>query len=116
MNSGARAAFRAIILAIGGIFGGGFALLGVLILITGRAEIPVIRGPDFKAVGFAAYAMGVGWFALGIAMFCSSLISAEVGSRYYFQRLRDIALLIFGAGLLVAVLVALWKEYGSFAL
>jgi hypothetical protein len=111
-----RKPVRAVVLTAGGLIGGGFAFLGVLILVMGEAKVPVMRGADYSAFGLVAYAMGIAWLGLGISLFCMGLLGAELGPKYYVRKSRDAAFLVFGAGLVAAVMLAIVKEYGNLAL
>ena len=106
---------RAVALTVGSVIGGGFVILGVLVLLMGEAQVPT-RGVDYSAVGMAAYAMGVAWLGLGVSLFCMGLLGAEVGPKYYVRRSRDAAFLVFGAGLVAALVIAVLKVYGNVAL
>jgi hypothetical protein len=106
---------RAVALTVASLIGGGFVLLGLLVIVMGEAELPR-RGVDFSAVGMPAYAMGVGWLGLGVSLFCIGLLGAEVGPRYYVRKTRDAAFLVFGAGLVSALVLAILKVYGNVAL
>ena len=106
---------RGIVLTTGSLLGGGFVLLGCLVLIMGEGDVPT-RGTDIHTFGVPAYAMGLGWVGLGIALFCASMLGAEVGPKYYVRKCRDVGFLIFGAGLVIALLLAGLKIYGNVAL
>ena len=95
--------------------GGGFVLLGCLVLIMGEGDIPT-RAVDFHALGLPAYAMGIAWLALGVSLFCIGLLGAETGPRYYIRKTRDAAFLVFGIGFVSALLLAIHKVYGNVAL
>jgi hypothetical protein len=106
---------RAVVLTAGSVIGGGFVLLGLLVLIMGEAQVPT-RGADFSAVGMPAYAMGIAWLGLGVSLFCMGLLAAEVGPKYYVRKFRDAAFLLFGAGLVTALVLAILKVHGNVAL
>ena len=106
---------RALVLTVGSLLGGGFVLLGCLVLVMGEALVPT-RSVDIQAFGMAAYAMGIGWVGLGTSLFCIGLLGAELGAKYYVRMVRDAAFLVFGAGLVAALVLAAMRFYGNIRL
>jgi hypothetical protein len=102
---------RGLVLTTGALLGGGFVLLGALVLLMGEAVIPA-RRHDIDAAGLPAYAMGVAWIALGAALFCVSLLGADVGQKYQVRLVRDWSFLAFGLGFVIAVAAAIARAYG----
>lgn len=107
-----RLVMRSVVLITAAFLGGGFILLGVLILVMGEALVPA-RHLYVQAFGVPAYAMGIGWLGLGTCLFCIGLLGAEVGPRYYVRKCRDAAFLVFGAGFAVAVLLVILRVYAN---
>lgn len=101
---------RSAVLTVGGLIGSGLALLGILILLTGKAEIP-IRGADYSAVGLTAYAIGIAWLSLGAAIFCASIVKAGIGHDHRISTTRDVLFLMCGIGFVAASLLAVLKNF-----
>jgi hypothetical protein len=106
---------RGLLLATGGLIGGALVFLGCLVLITGEAWVPK-RGIYFHAYGVPAYMMGIGWVGLGIAIFCAGMLGAELGPVSYVRKCRDVGFVVFGIGLVGALLLAVANVYGNVAL
>ena len=106
---------RGLVLTTGTLLAAGFVLLGTLVLLMGEGQVPT-GGIDIRAFGAPAYAIGVAWIALGIAIFCVGLLGAEVGAKYYVRKTRDWSFLVFGGGLVLAVSMVALKLYGNVAL
>jgi len=106
---------RTLVLTTGGFLGGGFVLLGCLVLIMGEGEVPTLS-VDFHAFGLPAYAMGIAWLGLGVSLCCIGLLGAEAGPKYYIRKTRDAAFLVLGVSFVTAIVLAILKVYGNFAL
>ena len=107
---------RALALIFGGFVGGGFVLLGSLVLIMGEGQVPLRRAGNYSAHGLSAYAMGVGWIGLGLAFFCIGLLGANIGSAYYVRWCRDASFLLFAIGFVAAVALGIKQAYAIPAL
>jgi hypothetical protein len=106
---------RKISLTLGTVVGGGFLLLGFLVLATGEGGVPA-RGGDVQVFGLPAYAMGVAWLGLGVSLFCIGLLAAEIGPKYHVRKIRDAAFLVFGGGLVTALMLVIMRVYANVAL
>jgi hypothetical protein len=106
---------RGISLTLGTVIGGGFLLLGFLVLVMGEGSVPA-QGGDVQVFGMPAYAMGIAWLGLGASVFCIGLLAAEVGPKYHVGKVRDAAFLVFGGGLVTALLLVIMRAYANVAL
>ena len=91
-------------------------LLGSLVLVMGEAQVPIRSAGNYSARVLSAYAMGVGWLGLGLALFCIGLLGAQIGSARHVRWCRDASFLLFGIGFVAALALGIKQVFPIAAL
>jgi len=106
---------RTLIVSAGCLLASGFAVLGILVAVTGEGRVPIRRG-SAHLDGAAIYTMSLAWVALAVSIFCISLLMAQVGPKYYIRIVRNWAFLAFAVAFIATLAIAIHKVYGTAAI